>query len=1008
MALGSLLPFLSLAQLQVDLGFLCPEPPHASSSDPGIREECDHVLFMLQALNNKTDGFLDDVLPGVTLNAGMDCPNGCDCPMNDEEATMHAAYADLRSAMPNMTAVIGGACSGALMAMTNAAHRAEVGGRQHLFVSGSSTAPSAANDTAFPNVVRMSTSEAAITDALADLARQLAWQRVAVLSETLSAWSFESAASFEAAHVARGGQVLLPPANVPLLNRAECTAADDSAARVSARAQLEWLTSVGAKVLFIPIHPSCSRVLFSEIHRSGLLSGTGHAFLTNWLSDSMLYSHDGTVEIDALHGAQGALGIIETSGSGAIHDQYVALWGQHATTAACTGVGSAPLYCDQDGAPATFATYGSQWADAALALALALDALLEARRIGELWNPSAVQAELLRMGSFEGVSGTVRLDPSSGDRLGTFAIQNFQIDYSTEALATDCGASTTGRRRLGVPLSTAVAAWFDVGLAQAAVQSVNLTSPIIFPGGSSDVPYDASRPSAPPPFLSPPPQQPPGWLETAEGRAILSAVIGGPLTLLVLVGSFGWLYVRGRKFRRRYDAAQKERVTDAIAANDRLFFPASMLRYEDFMALGRLRPHEELRHLLCYTDLKDDLVVPSCTVFFSHEWTSLSEPDHTGRQYAVMCAALRQLMSEYGWEAADVRIWVDYASTPQANSETQGLAIKSFTSYAACADAFVAVAPPVIHREKGIECNASTYAKRMWCRAEQLSHYLHHGAANMWIATAEDSIVGAEHVHEGDAATNRHLARQLTRQNTRRLSNSAAFAQILVPSTSLKSLFDQPQGVEATETSARLAPSTSAAWISSFSRVFDGDATVETDKETLVLPLLGLYGELLSEKHLAARSPATLQAFSRTRRASVLEDIQANKDTVFPPQYCIAQGKRVKLETSKHAQVTKAPITRELFGDLILRIEQKVEEDSERGEQTRADLAKWASSRSSTTFLPVANVATHGDGTGDAVEHLPKAAATLAAPSVRAHPALKSAAARDGKKQIHVRAVTVM
>jgi hypothetical protein len=126
-----------------------------------------------------------------------------------------------------------------------------------------------------------------------------------------------------------------------------------------------------------------------------------------------------------------------------------------------------------------------------------------------------------------------------------------------------------------------------------------------------------------------------------------------------------------------------------------------------------------------------------------------------------------------------------------------------------------------------------------------------------------------------------------------------------------------------------------AAWISGFSRVFEGNATIETDKEALVLPLLGLYGELLSERLVVGA-----ESFSRTPRANVLADIKANKEVFFPREYTIMPGKQVKLD-GKHTSVNASQLTRELFGDLIERIEQRVEEDNEKGETLRNRLAQW-------------------------------------------------------------------
>ena len=147
---------------------------------------------MLKIINNKTDGFLDDVLPGVELVAHEE--EG-DCPAQDVAATMQSVYANLRAALPNMTAVIGGKCSGALAAMTSATYRESVGGPPHLFISGSSTAPSIGNNTEFPNVIRTVASEATVANVFADFAEHNGWRRIGVVSTSDSVWSTESAGS---------------------------------------------------------------------------------------------------------------------------------------------------------------------------------------------------------------------------------------------------------------------------------------------------------------------------------------------------------------------------------------------------------------------------------------------------------------------------------------------------------------------------------------------------------------------------------------------------------------------------------------------------------------------------------------------------------------------------------------------------------------------------------------------------------------------------------------------
>jgi hypothetical protein len=68
----------------------------------------------------------------------------------------------------------------------------------------------------------------------------------------------------------------------------------------------------------------------------------------------------------------------------------------------------------------------------------------------------------------------------------------------------------------------------------------------------------------------------------------------------------------------------------------------------------------------------------------------------------------------------------------------QAAAINSLSAYAAEADAFVIVAPELVHSDTAKLCDQHTYLRRMWCRAENLCHYLVEGSENMWMATSPD------------------------------------------------------------------------------------------------------------------------------------------------------------------------------------------------------------------------------------------------------------------------------
>lgn len=168
-------------------------------------------------------------------------------------------------------------------------------------------------------------------------------------------------------------------------------------------------------------------------------------------------------------------------------------------------------------------------------------------------------------------------------------------------------------------------------------------------------------------------------------------------------------------------------------------------------------------------------------------------------------------------------------------------AISSLSAYSACAAAFVIVAPEVEHADTKALCSVATYRKRMWCRAEQLFHTLINGTGSMWLATGE---------------------------------------------TSVAPLTDDP-----TWSSAGLL------------KVFEGEATDESDKLMLMMPVLGLYATLCAtvmheREQRRAHSAATDEAKAtgwerRLPQRSTLEElldvIEADKESVFPREVVVRE-----------------------------------------------------------------------------------------------------------------------
>ena len=239
---------------------------------------------------------------------------------------------------------------------------------------------------------------------------------------------------------------------------------------------------------------------------------------------------------------------------------------------------------------------------------------------------------------------------------------------------------------------------------QAGTEAIELF-PIIWPGNTNVQPTDAI-------------------IDRIADKAARDNRTRNILTALAIIASVAAPFVIGyatrlyvahvkyiRKVYREHEERLHKQLRDAIATTHEMKFPATLLAARDFLKLGTLKSHEELRDrgLLLYHDVLDDLLnSPERLVFFSHQWTAFKYPDPTGKQYASMVAALNHIVDTEKWDLDATWIWVDYFSIPQANHDIQSLAIRSLTAYASLADAFCIVAPEVAHSDTGKTCDATT------------------------------------------------------------------------------------------------------------------------------------------------------------------------------------------------------------------------------------------------------------------------------------------------------------
>mmetsp|Transcript_23991 Transcript_23991/g.52215 ORF Transcript_23991/g.52215 Transcript_23991/m.52215 type:complete len:1590 (+) Transcript_23991:176-4945(+) len=332
----------------------------------------------------------------------------------------------------------------------------------------------------------------------------------------------------------------------------------------------------------------------------------------------------------------------------------------------------------------------------------------------------------------------------------------------------------------------------------------------------------------------------------------------------------------------------KNQVMEALSLIQEVQFPMVLCRADIFLGLGELKKHEDLReeHLIKFLDTvqetKDFFVdgkgekEGNFGIFFSHQWTSHSNPDPQGLQYQAMCKALDQLAK--GRDLQKIWVWVDYFSIPQENPHTQRLAINSLPIYASSLQAFVVVAPVVQHQDTKIECNRESYQSRGWCRAEQMCHYVMRGTEDMYLA-------------ENGVCT--PLKGCLKPANIGSDDNSESELELWFR----KMMFVFEDSCQ--YTCCRMT------------HVLKGK-TMKCDREALMLPMLGLYGKIYRSKN-------------DEKTKGIYQLIKNNREEIFPDTF-VFMGPTPKENEPQ----------RKLFEDVMDKLERTI--DEEMGDRKRIHL----------------------------------------------------------------------
>jgi hypothetical protein len=351
---------------------------------------------------------------------------------------------------------------------------------------------------------------------------------------------------------------------------------------------------------------------------------------------------------------------------------------------------------------------------------------------------------------------------------------------------------------------------------------------------------------------------------TAITIAIVLCSILGAILLMGLVYFVYKRYITYMSIKKAHEQLMEATLNESVRSLHQLDYPLHLVRADEFVREQKLMRHEVLRntHRLTVLDSLGDvdafISAAKHIVFFSHQWTSFTLPDPSNNQYKVMVTSLKKLARDQGWDESlkDVFAWIDYSCIPQANPSTQNLAIRSLAAYASSATYFIIVAPNTPHADLDDTCDLDTYQRRMWCRAEQVCHSMRNGTEGMFIATSDDRLVPVKNEH---------------------------FTESL--------------------------------------RVFDGELTCcrlehkgmgACDRQSLVIPLLGLYGELFRAAHDGIKGS---NADSLASVAAFLGEIEKNQEIIFPRTF-------MRVSWRKSKRVIEEVM---LFGDLIDRMRSRIQ-----------------------------------------------------------------------------------
>ena len=180
------------------------------------REECDAGRAAVDAINNKFDGYFDDLLPLTKLEVEVKEFDGTQC----KDDSPRTAWEEVSSGFRPVAAVGPGGttCTKSVASTSNRAYLENKnvypedswGNPQDpVVMSESSTATSVSDRNLYPNLVRLSSSEDTVSQGVLAVADYYGWKRIAVVYDAADSWAADASRILSENLRAAGGE---PPA----------------------------------------------------------------------------------------------------------------------------------------------------------------------------------------------------------------------------------------------------------------------------------------------------------------------------------------------------------------------------------------------------------------------------------------------------------------------------------------------------------------------------------------------------------------------------------------------------------------------------------------------------------------------------------------------------------------------------------------------------------------------------------------------------------------------------